>query len=59
MKWDWDPNKAAGNLHPHGVDFANAVLALEDPQALTVEDDRHDERRFVSLGMDPQAGCWS
>ncbi len=54
VKWEWDPDKAAGNLRKHGVDFADAVLALKDAQALTVEDDRHGERRFVSLGLDPQ-----
>ena len=54
MQWEWDPDKAVANLHKHGVDFADAALALEDDQAVTIEDERHDERRFVSLGLDPQ-----
>ncbi len=54
VRWQWDPEKAKDNVRKHGVDFADAVLALEDEQAITVEDDQHDERRFVSLGMDPQ-----
>jgi uncharacterized DUF497 family protein len=54
VKWEWDPNKAAKNRRKHGVDFADAVLALEDERAITVEDDEHDERRFVTLGLDPQ-----
>ena len=34
--YEWDPRKAADNLRKHGVDFADAVVALEDPLALTV-----------------------
>lgn len=53
MRWEWDPDKAAENLSKHGVDFADAVLVLEDDQAMTIEDTEHEERRFVTLGMDP------
>ena len=53
---EWDPSKAAINLEKHGIDFADAAVALEDELALTIEDPGHDdERRFVSLCMDPQA----
>ncbi len=54
VKWEWDPSKAALNRRKHGVDFADAVPALEDEQAITVEDDRHEERRYVTLGLDPE-----
>ena len=54
MHWEWDPAKAAANLRKHAVDFADAVLALEDEQAVTIEDAGHDERRFISLGLDPE-----
>ncbi len=37
----------------HGVDFADAVIALEDENALTIEDKDHDEVRFKTLGMGP------
>ncbi len=30
MIYEWDPNKANNNLKKHGVDFANAVISLED-----------------------------
>lgn len=53
MEYDWDPGKAAENLRKHKVDFADAVIALEDENALTIEDSDHDERRFKTLGMDP------
>jgi len=52
MDYYWDEAKRALNLAKHGVDFADAVGALEDPSALTLEDgDAHGEPRFVTLGM--------
>ena len=50
---EWDPKKAAANLKKHGIDFADAAIALEDPNALTVEDPGHGEQRFKTLGLDP------
>jgi len=55
MDYSWDPRKASENLRRHGVDFADAVLALEDENALTIEDRDHDEQRFKTLGMEPYA----
>lgn len=52
MVFEWDAKKAASNLRNHGVDFSDAVGVLFDDLALTVEDDRSDERRFVTLGAD-------
>ncbi len=54
VKWEWDPAKAASNLRKHDVDFADAALALEDEWAITVENDEHDERRFDTIGLDPE-----
>jgi hypothetical protein len=53
MDIEWDPRKAAENLRKHSVDFADAVIALEDENALTIEDIDHDEQRFKTLGMGP------
>ena len=53
MDYEWDSKKAKGNLKKHGVDFADAVVALEDENALTIEDKDHDEVRFKTLGMGP------
>ena len=36
-----------------GYDFADAVIALEDENALTIEDPDHDELRYKTLGMGP------
>jgi len=53
---EWDPKKASSNLEKHGVDFADAAVALEDQMALTIEDPEcDDEQRFVSLCLDPIA----
>jgi len=54
MDYEWDAAKAAANLRKHKVDFADAVLALEDPLASTVHDpDASGEERYVSMGADP------
>ena len=53
MEFEWDPRKAKENLRKHEVDFADAVIALEDENALTIEDSDHNELRFKTLGMGP------
>jgi uncharacterized protein len=54
VSYEWDPHKAEVNLQKHGVDFADAALALEDERALTVPDAAStSEDRFVTLGVDP------
>ncbi len=53
MDVEWDPRKAAQNLSKHGVDFADAVIALQDENALTIKDRDANELRFITLGMGP------
>lgn len=54
MEFVWDPEKAASNLRKHGVDFADAVLVLEDDWAVTTKDPfPRGEERFVTMGRDP------
>ncbi len=53
MEFAWDPRKAKENLRKHGVDFADAVIALEDGNALIIDDPDHDELRFKTPGMGP------
>ena len=50
MEFEWGPGKAKANLRKHDVDFADAAIALEDENALTVEDLDHTEPRFKTLG---------
>jgi uncharacterized DUF497 family protein len=53
VEYEWDAAKARRNLEEHGVDFADAVSALEDELALTVGDTHSvTEERFVTLGTD-------
>jgi len=53
VDYEWDARKARLNLEKHGVDFADAVGALEDELALTTDDvSALSEKRFVTLGMD-------
>lgn len=50
---EFDPAKAASNLHKHKVSFAHAEQALYDPLAVTIEDpDSEGEIRLITLGMD-------
>jgi uncharacterized DUF497 family protein len=53
MKIEWNPEKAAVNLRKHGIDFADAAVALEDHNALTIEDESHAEQRFKTLALGP------
>ena len=55
MQVVWDPRKAKSNLAKHGVDFADAAVALEDENALTINDHDHGEHRFKTLAMSPAA----
>ena len=51
MRYEWDETKRQENLSKHGVDFADAVGALEDPFGVTVDDPTAEsEARFVTLG---------
>jgi len=54
VDFEWDQRKASSNLRKHGVDFADAATVFEDERALTIEDDRHGEDRFVTLALDAQ-----
>jgi uncharacterized protein len=53
VHYEWDVGKATQNLRKHGVDFAEAVVALEDPRRLEEIDDRftYDEERTLVIGM--------
>ncbi|BAU14267.1 hypothetical protein LEP3755_48130 [Leptolyngbya sp. NIES-3755] len=52
MTYQWDNNKAAANLNKHGIDFADAVSVFADDLAITVTDDRFEEERFITIGID-------
>ena len=52
MKYQWEKNKAASNLQKHGIEFADAVSVFSDDLAISIPDNRFDEDRFVTIGMD-------
>jgi len=52
MQVIWDVKKAAINVRNHGIEFPHAATVLDDPLAITVEDTRHGEQRFVTVGSD-------
>jgi len=52
MVYQWNREKATANLSKHGVDFADAVSVFSDDLALTIPDERFDEERFVTIGLD-------
>jgi hypothetical protein len=52
LLFDWDPNKARGNLEIHGVSFDEASTAFKDNLSLTIHDPLHsdEEDRFILIG---------
>ena len=55
MRVVWDPKKSAANAKKHRILFVDAATVLDDPLALTIPDERHDEQRFATLGSDHYA----
>jgi uncharacterized DUF497 family protein len=52
MSAEFDPKKGAANIRKHGVSLAEGDGVLNDPLALTVEDDAAaGEQRFVTIGI--------
>ena len=51
MSYEWDPKKAIANIEKHGIDFADAVTAFDDLNAVTIEDPDYEERRFATIAI--------
>jgi uncharacterized DUF497 family protein len=51
--YEYDPEKAAANLHKHKVSFAEAASVFLDRLALTFSDPDHSdvEDREITIGM--------
>ncbi len=47
----WDIKKAAANIRNHGIEFSHGSTVLYDPMAVTIEDTRHGEQRFVYVSL--------
>jgi len=52
MDFEWDEDKAAGNLKKHKVSFTEAATVFGDPLSITFPDPDHsvDEDRFITIG---------
>jgi len=50
--FEWDKNKDRQNKKKHGISFSDTFAVFEDAGALTIEDESHEEERFVTIGMD-------
>ncbi len=53
MRFEWDDEKAIGNLEKHGVSFGEATEVFYDPNALESYDAEHstNENRFFIIGL--------
>jgi uncharacterized protein len=53
VRYEWDNGKAADNPRKHGVDFVDAIAALEDPNRVEEIDTRfvYGEERTQVIGM--------
>jgi uncharacterized protein len=53
MAFEWDKNKAAGNLSKHGVGFEEAQTVFDDPLLIEFYDPDHseDEARYLIVGV--------
>jgi uncharacterized DUF497 family protein len=53
MKFEWDPKKAATNLHKHKVSFSEAATIFNDVLSVTMlePDHSHDEERSITVGV--------
>jgi uncharacterized protein len=50
--FEWDKSKAERNQSKHGISFADTFAVFEDHNAVTIEDFRGDEQRYITIGMD-------
>jgi len=52
MRFEWDPRKEQANVKTRGLSFKEAQEALTCGTVVVLrEDTRHNEQRFVFLGM--------
>jgi len=53
----WDQNKANSNFKKHGVTFDEAQTVLESEVQLVLEDNDHEEPRFIAIGYSEKQRC--
>ncbi len=50
--FEWDKSKAKKNLLKHGIAFPDTFAVFDDPNAVTLDDNRSNEQRYTTIGMD-------
>jgi uncharacterized DUF497 family protein len=52
MRFEWDRDKADGNVRKHGITFNEAASVFYDPTAATFDDPEHSigQHRFITIG---------
>ena len=55
-EFEWDNDKATGNLEKHGVSFEEGATIFNDPEIATIFDPDHstNEERYISIGVSVQ-----
>lgn len=53
LTFEWDEEKAKGNLTKHDVTFEEAKTIFNDPRAITMADPDHSvkEARYLDIGL--------
>ncbi len=51
MEFEWDDQKAQGNLQKHHIDFRDAAHVFFDANRIDDEDYRAEEERYRTIGM--------
>lgn len=53
LGFEWDPEKAHGNVRKHRISFEEAATVFGDPLAQIADDPRHSrlEQRFAIIGL--------
>ena len=49
VQWTWDPKNAEIHKAKHGIDFKDAEMALNDPNAYTLYSPRRNEDRYQTF----------
>ena len=55
-EFEWDDEKAIGNLKKHAVSFEEGTTIFNDPLIATIPDPDHsiEEERYISIGISVQ-----
>lgn len=56
MQFEWDADKAGGNVRKHGISFVEGITVFDDAQAITITDPLHSiaEDRYIDIGYSSQ-----